>query len=114
VHCAATTELQVGLPSYKTVTMRTRSDCQLAVSIFPMFAYDASVGSGTARAELEPSGRTRVSFDTSTLSIPDLNWRTTKVLGVPLPPPFNIAIRPLSLEVRRSVEWERAQWRMAR
>lgn len=33
------------------------------------------------------------------LLIPDLNWRTASVLGVPIPPPLNIAIRPNKFEV---------------
>jgi hypothetical protein len=33
------------------------------------------------------------------LLIPDLNWRTASVFGVPIPPPLNIAIRPNKFEV---------------
>lgn len=33
------------------------------------------------------------------LYIPALNWRTASVLGLPIPPPLNIAIRPNKFEV---------------
>jgi hypothetical protein len=33
------------------------------------------------------------------LLIPALNWRTARVLGLPIPPPLNIAIRPNKFEV---------------
>lgn len=32
------------------VTMRTKQDCALAVSIYPRFSYDARGGGGTAQA----------------------------------------------------------------
>lgn len=81
----------------------TQSDCQLAVSIYPMFAYDASAGTGfaTARADSAGGGRVQVEFDPATLVIPALNWRTTRVLGILLPPPLQIAIVPRSLKVCR-------------
>lgn len=34
------------------------------------------------------------------LLIPALNWRTARVLGLPIPPPLNIAIRPNRFQVR--------------
>lgn len=40
----------------------------------------------------------KVSFDTSGLVIPDLSYRTTSIIGVPMPPPLNIAISPQKLE----------------
>ena len=84
----------------QSVQLFTQSDCELAVSIYPMFAYNASSGTGFATSERQEDGRMHVTFDPSKLTIPDLNWRTTRILGLPLPPPFNIAIQPRKLEVR--------------
>eukprot|EP00892_Ulva_mutabilis_P011684 jgi/Ulvmu1/8889/UM049_0071.1 len=57
-----------------------------------MFAYDASAGTGIG--EIKPEGGSRVSleFDPATVDIPTLSFRTTKVLGLPIPPPLQIAI----------------------
>lgn len=37
------------------------------------------------------------------LLIPALNWRTASVLGLSIPPPLNIAIRPNKFEVGGNV-----------
>ncbi|MEW5314736.1 MAG: hypothetical protein WDW38_006208, partial [Sanguina aurantia] len=37
-------------------------------------------------------------FDTSSLLIPDLNYKTASIFGIPIPPPLNIAITPVRLE----------------
>lgn len=64
-----------------------------------MFAYDASLGTGLG--EVKPDGDSRVSlvFDPATLDIPSLNFTTTKVLGLPIPPPLQIAIDASELKV---------------
>ena len=41
----------------------------------------------------------QVVFDIGTLSIPDVSYRTARILGIPLPPIFRIAIVPKSLQV---------------
>jgi hypothetical protein len=45
------------------------------------------------------ASKLRLHFDAQQLRIPDLNWRTASVFGVPIPPPLNIAIRPSKFEV---------------
>lgn len=58
-----------------------------------------------AAASLNPEGSKCVTDTALTvplpaeLLIPALNWRTAKVLGLPIPPPLNIAIRPNKFEV---------------
>ena len=47
-------------------------------------------------------GKLGLQFDPEHLLIPDLNFRTAKLLGLPIPPPLNIAIRPEKLEVRHA------------
>lgn len=65
-----------------------------------MFAYDAS--SGTGLGEVKPLGEGKVSmeFDPATIDIPALNFRTTRVLGLPIPPPLKIVIDASELKVR--------------
>ena len=38
-------------------------------------------------------------FDPTTIDIPALNFRTTRVLGLPIPPPLKIAIDASELKV---------------
>lgn len=46
-----------------------------------------------------PTGTLFLRFDTSSLLIPDLNYKTASIFGIPIPPPLNIAITPVRLEV---------------
>lgn len=92
--------------------MRTRPGCRLAISIYPSFTYDSSGGGGDAAVSPAgsgsapalpacvpppPPGALAVSFDPARLSIPALDWRTTRFLGLPLPPGLEIAITPITL-----------------
>mmetsp|Transcript_13040 Transcript_13040/g.39505 ORF Transcript_13040/g.39505 Transcript_13040/m.39505 type:complete len:264 (+) Transcript_13040:221-1012(+) len=89
----------VASPGPGQVTMRTKQDCALAVSIYPRFSYDARGGGGTAQATpVSGSQRLQLGFDIDTLSIPDVSYDTARILGLPLPPIFRIAIQPLSLQ----------------
>jgi hypothetical protein len=93
-----------------SASMTTLSSCKLAISIYPAFAYDASGGGGGAvtthpasEADLPPGvpppppTATALAFNPSTVTIPTLNWRTTRFLGLPLPPGLEIAVTPLAL-----------------
>lgn len=91
--------------------MATLPTCKLAISIYPAFAYDASGGGGTAvtthpasdAADLPagvpppPASATALAFNPATVTIPTLNWRTTRYLGLPLPPGLEIAVTPRAL-----------------
>lgn len=82
------------------IGMRTLADSQLAVSIYPAFSYNSLGGGGIATAVQEPgSDRVYLTFDTSVLNIPSVTGRTASVLGIPIPPPFVIAVKPTRLEV---------------
>lgn len=88
--------------------MATLPTCKLAISIYPAFAYDASGGGGTAvtthpasdAADLPagvpppPASATALAFNPATVTIPTLNWRTTRFLGLPLPPAWRLQSRP--------------------
>lgn len=81
------------------VQLRVWEDCELAVSIYPRFSYNAQGAGGLGSAEDLGEGVARVSFDPETFTIPSLDYRSTKVLGVPIPPPLKIAIDMQKLEV---------------
>lgn len=79
-----------------SLQLHTQAGCGLAIGRYPRFRYDAGGGSG--RATCSPEGDTvELVFDPAELRIPPLNWRTTRVLGLPLPPGLQIAIEPLTL-----------------
>jgi hypothetical protein len=75
--------------------LSTTADCGLAIGRYPRFRYDARGGGGVAElGELEGSGLRPILFAPSNLKIPPLGWRTTRVMGLPLPPGLTIAIAP--------------------
>lgn len=81
------------------VKLLTGADCELAVAFYPMFAYDASSGTGLGTLQPLDEGRVSMAFDPATIDIPALDFRTTKVLGLPIPPPLKIAINASELKV---------------
>lgn len=89
------------------VNMRTTSGCELAVSFFPMFAYNAAGGGGTGTAVEGEGDRWLIKFDAHSLQIPDIDYKSTKVLGIPIPWPLRIEIVPRKLEVgiNMSLSW---------
>ena len=78
--------------------LSTLADCELTVSVYPTFAYNAAGGGGTGAVQRGADGLLHITFDPSSLAIPPINARQAKVLGIPVPPPFNIAIVPQKLE----------------
>ncbi len=78
--------------------MRTLSDSELAVAVYPTFSYNSVGGGGIASARRDGE-IIYMTFDPSTLSIPDVNFRNTTFMGVPMAPPFSIAVKPKKLEV---------------
>jgi hypothetical protein len=96
------TTLVTPIVSPKTISqvvLNTLSDCQLAVSIYPTFGYNAAGGGGTGTVTQDPvSGLLNIVFDAETLVIPPITYATSTVLGIPIPPPLKIAIIPKTLE----------------
>lgn len=80
------------------MVLRTTKGCGLGVSRYPDFVYNAEGGGGSGKAEKMEDGRWQVRFDAAEVSIPDVGFRTTTLLGIPLPPPIRIQIVPDSLE----------------
>jgi len=85
--------------------LKTEVGCGLAIGRYPRFGYDARGGGGRAQlGPVEASGWQALVFTPGSLVIPDLNGRTTRFLGLPLPPGLAIAVLPEQLEGR----WQRA------
>ena len=89
--------LITGLPSSK-IELSTAPDCGLAIGRYPRFRYDATGGGGLGRlGEIGSGGQRSLEFPAFELAIPPLNWRTTRVFGLPLPPGITISIEPSQL-----------------
>ncbi|MEB3242402.1 MAG: hypothetical protein VKO44_02075 [Cyanobacteriota bacterium] len=85
-----------------TTALATEAGCALAIGRYPRFGYDARGGGGLAQMSASPSepGWQGLVFDPATLTIPPLSGRTTRFLGLPLPPGLQIAIAPDDLRGR--------------
>ncbi|MFO0015319.1 MAG: hypothetical protein ACK52U_02030 [Synechococcaceae cyanobacterium] len=81
--------------------LRTEADCALAIGPWPRFRYDARGGGGRGEsgAELGEGWRPLV-FAPTALTIPPLDGRSARILGLPLPPGLEIEIEPLQLAGR--------------
>ena len=76
----------------------TEAGCGLAIGAYPRFRYDASGGGGPANlGHRDRAGWQALTFDPAQLTIPALTWRSTRVLGLPLPPGLMISIQPETL-----------------
>ncbi|MFL0732882.1 MAG: hypothetical protein AB8A35_06150 [Prochlorococcus sp.] len=86
------------MPS-STMDLASQKGCRLAIGAYPAFSYDASSGGGKGiLGPAEQTGLKTLHFDPQKLFIPDLNWRTTKILGLPMPPGLNISVKTERLE----------------
>ncbi|MEX1317160.1 MAG: hypothetical protein AB1Z22_08555 [Synechococcaceae cyanobacterium] len=77
--------------------LTTLAGCALAIGGYPRFAYDARGGGGIGLLGDDGDGGRRLEFSPRHLHIPPLNWRSTRLLGLPLPPGLTIAIEPRRL-----------------
>lgn len=83
------------------LALTTEAGCALAIGPYPHFRYDGRGGGGVGRAgESLGGGWQALMFEPASLAIPPLHWRTTRLLGCPLPPGLRIAIRPQELQGR--------------
>ena len=76
----------------------TLASCGLVIGGYPRFRYNALGGEARGEAAEAERGLKRLQFPASTITIPALNWRTTRFLGLPLPPGLTIGIQPEQLE----------------
>ncbi|GMH36999.1 hypothetical protein BSKO_04872 [Bryopsis sp. KO-2023] len=84
--------------NFSKVQLRVWEDSELAVSIYPHFTYNARGAGGFGTAEDLGNGKAKVSFDPKGFDIPPLDYRSTKILGLPIPPPLRISIDMQELE----------------
>jgi len=87
----------------------TLEGCGLAIGPYPRFRYDARGGGGLGQlAPGSPDEPAALHFAPEGLGIPSLNSRTTRWLGLPLPPGLEIAIAPALL----AGQWQRSSGRL--
>ncbi len=68
-------------------------DCKLAIGSYPIFSYNASNGGGQGTIKSNSQdGLQNIWFDPIEFNVPPLNSKTTRLLGVPLPPGIEINI----------------------
>jgi hypothetical protein len=83
------------------VELRTQAGCALAIGPWPRFRYDARGGGGRGESGAEAGeGWRTLLFEPAALTIPPLDARSARILGLPLPPGLEIAIVPLELAGR--------------
>ncbi|PKA47751.1 hypothetical protein AXF42_Ash014528 [Apostasia shenzhenica] len=85
------------------VRFQTLEACKLGIGRYPDFDYDAKGGCGTARGEAAEGTSAgdralMAAFDVDELYIPPLTGKTTRFLGLPLPPLLKIDIAPEVLQ----------------
>ena len=79
--------------------LTSQKGCRLAIGAYPAFSYDARGGGGDGLlGPLNQDGLRSLRFDPKNLIIPALSWRTTQILGLPMPPGLNISITTQKLE----------------
>lgn len=88
------------VPVVQRWQLTTLAGCQLAIGRYPRFAYDASGGGGLSEplAAAHAGGSRALQFSADQLRIPPLDWRSTRFLGLPLPPGLSITIAPEQLQ----------------
>jgi hypothetical protein len=83
------------------LALATEKGCALAIAFYPRFRYDGRGGGGVGHAGKDLGGGWQaLEFEPVSLAIPPLNSRTTRLLGLPLPPGLEIAIHPETLQGR--------------
>lgn len=75
----------------------TLAGCELVIGAYPRFHYNALGGYALGHSEPEIERGVALRFATHTTTIPPLSWRSTRFLGLPLPPGLTIAIAPEAL-----------------
>lgn len=99
MYSTTTTPTRLPKTDAYTISFKTLGACKLGISRYPDFEYNAQGGAGTGTGTKNNTDgnlneEISVSFDLKTLYIPPLTSRTTKFLGLPLPPFLKIEIVP--------------------
>ncbi len=86
------------IDSFKTMNLKSLDGCILAIGSYPLFHYNATGGGGKASIVNNAKDKINILFDKKEFFIPSLNWKTTKVLGIPIPPGLEIKMKLDKLE----------------
>ena len=79
--------------------LKSLKGCKLAIGSYPQFQYDATNGGGKASIICSEKDNIKyLIFDSSKFVIPPLTWRTTKILGISIPPVIKIEMQMKKLE----------------
>ncbi len=79
--------------------LKSLDGCKLAIGSYPSFSYNAFGGGGVASIGSPKRNNYKyLCFDSDDFSIPSLNWRTTRILGIPLFPGLLIEMNMEKLE----------------
>ncbi|WP_320674165.1 hypothetical protein [Prochlorococcus sp. MIT 1341] len=71
--------------------LKSLSGCRLAISSYPSFLYDATGGGGEAvKLASHKVSMDYFRFCPDTFSMPDINWSTTRFIGLRIPPGLEI------------------------
>ncbi len=78
--------------------LKSLNGCKLSISNYPTFSYNAIGGGGEGIIQNDSTDEfLSIVFNTSNFSIPPLNWKTAKILGIPILPGLEITIKPKKL-----------------
>ncbi len=79
--------------------LESLDNCILSIGTYPNFKYNANGGGGNIiETKLKGKQLYSLQFDRNNFKIPSLNWRTTKLFNIPLPPLLNIEIETTRLD----------------
>jgi len=80
--------------------LHTLAGCELVIAGYPRFTYNALGGCAAGNCSPNANGELELQFASEHTAIPPLNGRSTRFLGLPLPPGLSIAIHPEALSGR--------------
>ncbi len=71
--------------------LKSYDGCQLSIGSYPTFKYNATGGGGKSFLYYDKETDLRIlDFDLKTFNMPNLNTKTTKLLGLPIPPGIEV------------------------
>ncbi len=86
------------------INLKSLEDCKLKIGHYPTFTYNAKGGGGNAEiVSTKKNGDQDIIFDPNKFNIPNLNFITTSILGIPLLPGLEIVINTEELSGNISV-----------
>ena len=88
--------------------LKSLKDCELAIGSYPKFKYNATGGGGEGLiTSTDESGLLKIDFNPESFVIPPLNWRTTRIMGLPIPP--GLEIKVISHHLEGTIEQQKGE-----